>query len=864
MAESTDSFDSVIGRNRSVANRNSIFGTDRVSRVENIQKAIRNIVDINNKGVRVRYISHYNRPFVGNNLLFDVNDNRIQVFDDVHMETGTKLSLDKLQVRLEDEEDPGIGNVLAANTIDGDVTFSNVSSAADLSSLFDASGCLDVSCIHANTITTKNLYATDYTKFGSNSIEISGGEVYGDINVTGKLTSKSISTEDISTVDLVATGNSQFGTNTIRIQGGDVVGDIRVRGTMLVDSIKLQEYVPVGRPIITVNDDGLLGYASNITVKDDVVKISSDLLIEENLVVRKEASIDSNVSISGNVGISGNLDICGYVGIIGNLDVCGNVDISNNLFVRSDVYLDNGLGVSGDIEIDNNLFVRNSTVINSNLFVDNDTIVSNNLYVKNDTIIDSNVIINNQFRIIGGEISGNLYINDGYLNVSGEELILKRTDISDAAGLPYPGSNLDVSSLSVSDGINIGNGSLDISGDDLYINGIRYPRVDGSGSGGNLSDFRAPTLPDGADLSNGYILMAGADGQITYVPNMYVTRSGIEIDGNLYVIRKAYAKNFITMSIGQDRESIENAELADYEYYLGKLMSLLTPDSIAFNNITIGGNLNVEGYVRTPLLDASAVHTERLCLDNSQNALPGNPLIAGDSSGCVRFALDDFFNEEGLHVTGNLNVTDTITTINVDASDIDASHVMTNQFQLANGQTIVPGNPMIVEDSSGHVRFGTDAVFSEDRLDLCGNLVVDGKVYTRAVKTMLNTSDMRVKQNIRSLEKPDYEYTAEKFMSLPMYEYEYKPEYAREAGMKEGKKFNGFMAQEFEVVYPDSITELTNNNHANNALPKKIKSIDMTREFLSHDMPVLLRYLIEENRDLKNRLRVLEEKVNKE
>lgn len=732
-----------------IANRNNIFGSDRITQLEKTQRDIRNIVDINQKGVKVRYISHYDRSFAKNKLN-KLSSRKISIFDDVHMETGTKLSLDKLQVRLDDEPTTRVNDLLVASSTTGDVTFSDT--------------------LNVRTVRTVDLYATGFSKFGSNSIEISGGNLINDVNV---------------------------------------------KGNIIADNIRLRGDVSAGNPIIAINNDGDLGYAPNMKILNDIIKVNTDVLMNEAVRMKKTVSMDSNLHVSGST-------------------------------------------VTTDSYVNSNLVVSNVATIGSNIHVSGSAVVDSNMYANNDIIVKENAIFKDRFRIIDGEISGNLYMNGGFINISGDKLILERNDLSDSSGIGVwyktGGGTGDMSGGSLL----LGDGELTISGDQLYVNGEPY----------TANDIALPNLPYGADVSNGYILMY-KNGELTYVPNMYSVNSGIEIDGNLYITRKAYSRNFVTMSTATTRQDIEATEATDYQYYLDRLMELMTPDNLAFSNLTIAGNLRVEGDFSTPSIDASQIHTEALCLTvDGIDISRGNPVIASGPSGCLTFATNDYFNDNGLYVTGDISATNTLYVPNVDASYIDASEINTfsietNRLRLDNGQAIVPGNPLISQDASGVIRYATDAVFSDERVDLSGTLQVTNKIFTQAVSTRLNTSDRRVKQNIRLLEKKDYNETVDKFMSIPMYEYEFKPSFIDIAGMKQGKKFKGYMAQEFEKVYPDSIVNMKNSGHASNHLPESIKSIDMNKEFLSHDMPVLLKYLIDENKNLKNRLKALEDKINK-
>jgi hypothetical protein len=733
-----------------IANRNNIFGSDRITQLEKTQRDIRNIVDINQKGVKVRYISHYDRSFAKNKLN-KLNSRKISIFDDVHMETGTKLSLDKLQVRLDDEPTTRVNDLLVASSTDGDVVFSDT--------------------LNVNTLRTVDLFATGFSKFGSNSIEISGGVFINDVNV---------------------------------------------KGNLIADNIRLRGDVSAGNPIVAINNEGDLGYANNMKIFNDVIKVNSDVLMNEALRVKRNVTMDRDLHVSGST-------------------------------------------VTTDSYVNSNLVVSNVATIGSNINISGSAIVDSNVYANNDIIVKENAIFKDRFRIINGEISGNLYMNGGFINISGDKLILRRNDLSDTSGVGVwyktgGGGSGDMSGGSLM----LGDGELTISGDQLYVNGEPY----------TANDIALPNIPYGADLSNGYILMY-KNGELAYVPNMYVVNSGIEIDGNLYITRKGYARNFITMSTSTTRQDIEANEATDYQYYLDRLMELMTPDNLAFSNLTIAGNLRVEGDFSTPSIDASQIHTNALCLTvDGIDISRGNPVIASGPSGCLTFATNDYFNDNGLYVTGDISATNTVYAPNVDASYVDASEINTfsietNRLRLDNGQRIVPGNPLISQDASGVIEYATDAIFSEERVDLSGTLQVTNRIFTQNISTRLNTSDRRVKQNIRLLEKNDYEKTVDKFMSIPMYEYEFKPSFIDIAQMKKGKKFKGYMAQEFEKVYPDSIVNMKNTKHSSNKLPETIKSIDMNKEFLSHDMPVLLKYLINENQSLKNRLKALEDKMNK-
>jgi len=364
-----------------IANRNNIFGSDRITQLEKTQRDIRNIVDINQKGVKVRYISHYDRSFAKNKLN-KLSSRKISIFDDVHMETGTKLSLDKLQVRLDDEPTTRVNDLLVASSTTGDVTFSDT--------------------LNVRTVRTVDLYATGFSKFGSNSIEISGGNLINDINV---------------------------------------------KGNIIADNIRLRGDVSAGNPIIAINNDGDLGYAPNMKILNDIIKVNTDVLMNEAVRMKKTVSMDSNLHVSGST-------------------------------------------VTTDSYVNSNLVVSNVATIGSNIHVSGSAVVDSNMYANNDIIVKENAIFKDRFRIIDGEISGNLYMNGGFINISGDKLILKRNDLSDSSGngvwYKTGGGTGDMSG----DSLLLGDGELTISGDQLYVNGEPY----------TANDIALPNLPYGTDL----------------------------------------------------------------------------------------------------------------------------------------------------------------------------------------------------------------------------------------------------------------------------------------------------------------------------------------------------------------------------
>lgn len=116
-------------------------------------------------------------------------------------------------------------------------------------------------------------------------------------------------------------------------------------------------------------------------------------------------------------------------------------------------------------------------------------------------------------------------------------------------------------------------------------------------------------------------------------------------------------------------------------------------------------------------------------------------------------------------------------------------------------------------------------------------------------------SDPRLKTEISELGAEDEAAIIRRFEGVPLYRYKYTKEAAKYFGVPEKKYMYGFMANDFFRKYPDSVEQ---RDLSELGLPHDTYLINLEKEMIHRDMPVIMRHLLVENRELKNRLSSLE------
>jgi hypothetical protein len=117
---------------------------------------------------------------------------------------------------------------------------------------------------------------------------------------------------------------------------------------------------------------------------------------------------------------------------------------------------------------------------------------------------------------------------------------------------------------------------------------------------------------------------------------------------------------------------------------------------------------------------------------------------------------------------------------------------------------------------------------------------------------VITLSDPRVKKNIRPLELSDIKNTIHRFESVPIHTYEYNKNAAIKMGFKDNKRLNGYLSTDFSQSYPDSIKKIDMSEYN---MPEDTEEVDIYKELLSRDVPVILRYLLDENRKLREEIK---------
>jgi hypothetical protein len=128
---------------------------------------------------------------------------------------------------------------------------------------------------------------------------------------------------------------------------------------------------------------------------------------------------------------------------------------------------------------------------------------------------------------------------------------------------------------------------------------------------------------------------------------------------------------------------------------------------------------------------------------------------------------------------------------------------------------------------------------------------------------VVTVSDPRVKKNIRPINREEILNTVRRFESVPLHTYNYNSNSSKIMGFNENDRVNGYLSTDFEKMYPLSVTI---HDMSSEGLPNDTRQIDVYKELLSRDVPVILKYLLNEIEELKrenSNIKMELEKINK-
>jgi hypothetical protein len=200
--------------------------------------------------------------------------------------------------------------------------------------------------------------------------------------------------------------------------------------------------------------------------------------------------------------------------------------------------------------------------------------------------------------------------------------------------------------------------------------------------------------------------------------------------------------------------------------------------------------------------------------------------------------------EKGVHVdyitshdrTGTENRNDTLLgtgTIQILDNIVFAEGVQLSapSIQLTTGTPLDISSDTVITDSNGNLGFQSTGVIP---------------------------SDPRLKNEISELTNEDENAIIRRFEGVPLYRYKYTKDAAKYFNVPEKKYMYGFMANEFFKKYPDSVEK---RDLSQLGLPNDTYLINLEKEMVHRDIPVIVRYLLRENKELRERLNNLENVV---
>jgi predicted acyltransferase (DUF342 family) len=239
--------------------------------------------------------------------------------------------------------------------------------------------------------------------------------------------------EGISGNSLKTISNSYIGGNSQIIGNESISGNLYVNGNVIINGSVSQGF--------SNTNDTLL--QNNLIVSKDAT-ISGSLDVETNLVVDGDVNIHTDLIVDGNVTVNGALNFLS-MGIIDN-----DFHVGNDLYSHHDLFVENKATVSGssflhglvtvglpfnDINADlmqvingsmsasKDIFAGRDLLVNRDIFGDNNLTINNDAFIKrdlfvtrdisgaNDLTINNDIVVNNDATIRGKVVIG-LPIND--------------------------------------------------------------------------------------------------------------------------------------------------------------------------------------------------------------------------------------------------------------------------------------------------------------------------------------------------------------------------------------------------------------------------------------------------------------------
>jgi hypothetical protein len=191
------------------------------------------------------------------------------------------------------------------------------------------------------------------------------------------------------------------------------------------------------------------------------LNVNNNLFINNNNIINGNLTINSNLYILKNIYLNKTTNLSNF--IVSGYSYLNNVN-SNLLSVSSNTIINNNLSVNSNIYISGNANITNTISINSNLYCSNNSIINGNttifsyLGVSNTTLFNLNLTTNNVFYNNGigvlfnnTNINSNLYVSNltifkKSVNYSGNLTVLSNLNVSNILNL----NGISTNSISIS------------------------------------------------------------------------------------------------------------------------------------------------------------------------------------------------------------------------------------------------------------------------------------------------------------------------------------------------------------------------------------------------------------------------------
>ena len=691
----------------------------------------------------------------------------------------------------------------------------------------------DTAVFTAGTNGTLSIVTTDAAAAAANIQITADGTV--DIDSSGALTLDSGAAINLEP----ASGSAILLDGTISVDAGVVTGATSITSTAFVGALTGNVTGNASGTAATVTTAA----QSNITSLGTLTTLTVDNVIINGTTIGHTSDTDLITIADGNVTIAGELDLT-------TLDVSGNADIDGTL--ETDALSINGTAVSSTAAELNVLDGYTGSVTELNYL---DTLhatgVTNTEFDYLDGVTSN---IQTQLDALPDTAGTNITLSGTTLNVDDAFLINSGNDTTSgtitAGGFTTTG-NLTLGGHAVND-IDIGSEFVDAD-DHLMSAGAIKEKIEDYGYTTNTGDITGVTA--GTNCSGG-----GTSGSVT----INVDDAFLKNDADDVMAGHLNMADDKELRLGNDSDLrlVSNNSNTFIDNYLGNMSIRQTVDDgdIIFQSDDGSGGLatyiTLDGSATQTLLhqDTVLTATKKLYLDNG---------------------LDTYIDEVAANVIGfttgggeRMRIDTTGLGIGT-ASPAQKLHVAGGQARFDDHISIQPTKFLYLDggaDTYIHEVAGNEIAFNTGgaermRIDTTGlgigtdspahKIDVVGTAGLSTGTAWTNTSDKRIKTNVENIENG-----LDKILKLRPVSFNYTEDYLKANPELSGsKRYNSFIAQEYEEVFPDAVT-----SEKELVVDDKVIYNDL-KQFTPHDLNM---YLVKAIQEMKSEIDELKLKLGEQ